>query len=247
MAEKNNHERKPREGKTEHSAPTGILETTDPFEVIGILVFIIVVGGYLIGKFVNFWQSDEPFWTAVYNYYIHLLSYLLPISILVSGLFLIGLVYSVRQLTRLNKQLKLKFHSSKGHGHGGHGHGGHDEHETSSGGHKHTALENEMEKKWAKVLSYLESNNMSDWKMAIFEADIMLEDMVDKMGYKGEGLGEKLEKIEKSDFDNLDNAWEVHKIRNAVAHEGSEFLLTKEETHRIIGLYEKIFKEFRYI
>ena len=127
MAEKNNHERKPREGKTEHSAPTGILETTDPFEVIGILVFIIVVGGYLIGKFVNFWQSDEPFWTAVYNYYIHLLSYLLPISILVSGLFLIGLVYSVRQLTRLNKQLKLKFHSSKGHGHGGHGHGGHDE------------------------------------------------------------------------------------------------------------------------
>jgi transposase len=67
------------------------------------------------------------------------------------------------------------------------------------------------------------------------------------MGYMQESIGEKLKSIEPSDFTNIENAWEAHKIRNTIAHEGSEFLINEREAKRVIGLYESVFREFEYI
>lgn len=101
--------------------------------------------------------------------------------------------------------------------------------------------------RWDHIKKLIDSNNEGDWRVAIIEADIMLADMVERMQYPGETLGEKLKGIEKSDFNTIDNAWEAHKIRNQIAHEGSDFNLTKREAKRAIALFESVFKEFRYI
>lgn len=99
---------------------------------------------------------------------------------------------------------------------------------------------------WDKIIKYLESDSPSDWKLAILEADSMLDKLVKKMNYPGESLGERLQAIEPSDFTTLNDAWEAHKVRNKIAHEHS-FNLTKREVKRIIGLYENVFEEFDYI
>jgi len=101
--------------------------------------------------------------------------------------------------------------------------------------------------KWIKVLGHINSDNPSDWRLAILEADIMLDEMLDKMGYPGQTLGEKLKMVERSDFDTLDLAWEAHKMRNNIAHEGSDLIMSKDEASRVITLFERVFKEFRYI
>ncbi len=75
----------------------------------------------------------------------------------------------------------------------------------------------------------------------------MLDDMVDAMGYEGEGLGERLKQIERSDFNTLNQAWEAHKIRNNIAHAGSDFTLTQREVRRVIDLYKQVFDEFDFI
>ncbi len=75
----------------------------------------------------------------------------------------------------------------------------------------------------------------------------MLNDMLDKMGHHGATLGDKLKGIEASDFDSLQDAWEAHKVRNAVAHEGSDLALNKPEAERVIKLFKKAFDEFKYI
>jgi hypothetical protein len=67
------------------------------------------------------------------------------------------------------------------------------------------------------------------------------------MGYMQESIGEKLKVIEPSDFTNIENAWEAHKIRNQIAHEGSDFMINEREAKRVIGLYETVFREFEYI
>lgn len=100
--------------------------------------------------------------------------------------------------------------------------------------------------RWQKVLKLINSEQTSDWKLAILESDIMLGELLESMGYQGDSIGEQLKKIEKSDFTTLDNAWEAHKIRNSIAHEG-EFLITQREASRVIRLYESVFTEFRYI
>ncbi len=101
--------------------------------------------------------------------------------------------------------------------------------------------------KWQKVLGHVNGASPNDWRLAILEADILLGDMLEKMGYRGEGIGEMLKSIEENDFNTLNNAWEGHKIRNAIAHEGSDFILSQREAKRAISLYQSVFEEFHLI
>ena len=101
--------------------------------------------------------------------------------------------------------------------------------------------------KWEKVIKLMSSDNASDWRLAIIEADVILEELLHATGYEGESVGEMLKSVEKSDFLTIEDAWEAHKVRNAVAHSGGDFQLNERETRRIVGLFEKVFKEFDVI
>lgn len=104
-----------------------------------------------------------------------------------------------------------------------------------------------VNKKWQHVQGLMESQNNNDWRQAIIEADIMLDEMLTKIGYAGESIGERLKNVEESDFTTLNSAWEAHKVRNRIAHKGSDFAISHSEAKRIIGLYEDVFREFYYI
>lgn len=101
--------------------------------------------------------------------------------------------------------------------------------------------------RWQTVLDYVHSDNPSDWRLAIIEADNILDEMVTKIGYKGDNLGDKLKSVEPSDFNTLQEAWEAHKIRNKIAHEGLSFRIDHREAKRVIAQFEKVFKEFEFI
>ncbi|MFH0755641.1 MAG: hypothetical protein V1910_03215 [bacterium] len=101
--------------------------------------------------------------------------------------------------------------------------------------------------KWKLVEEHINSEDANKWKLAILEADIILSELLDSLNLLGDSVGEKLKNIEKSDFNHIEEAWEAHKIRNAIAHQGSDFLLTRRESKRIINLYKIIFEEFKII
>ncbi|NCS98895.1 hypothetical protein GW764_01785 [Candidatus Parcubacteria bacterium] len=101
-------------------------------------------------------------------------------------------------------------------------------------------------RRWAKVESLINSHNVNDWKQAIIEADIILDEMLEKMGYKGDTMAEKLKQVEESDFLTLNQAWEAHKIRNKIAHK-AEYVLTKGDADRAINLFKEVFEEFYFI
>jgi hypothetical protein len=107
--------------------------------------------------------------------------------------------------------------------------------------------ESDINPKWRRVLAHIESQNESDWKLAIIEADIMLDEILDKLHLPGETIGEKMKVVEKSDFNTIDNAWEAHKIRNEIAHEGGDYVLTQHEARRVIALYQSVFEEFQIL
>ena len=101
--------------------------------------------------------------------------------------------------------------------------------------------------RWVKTLGYLFSQHASDWKLAVIEGDAMLEELMSQLGFAGETLGEKLKSANQGNFRNLTTAWEVHTIRNRIAHEGAEYEMSQHEAKRVIALYEKIFREFGFI
>jgi hypothetical protein len=102
--------------------------------------------------------------------------------------------------------------------------------------------------RWQYVLSLVESDSDSDWRVAIMEADSILDDAMRERGYAGDSLGERLTSARTSGgFANIENAWEGHTLRNKIAHEGANFPISQLEARRAIRLYETCFEEFKIL
>lgn len=100
---------------------------------------------------------------------------------------------------------------------------------------------------WQGILDHMESDNFAEWRIAILEADAMLDDVIKKAGGVGDTLGERLKSIDPDGFKSLQAAWDAHKVRNMIAHGGPDYQLTRREAKRVIDLYESVFHEFHYI
>lgn len=94
------------------------------------------------------------------------------------------------------------------------------------------------------VLQHIESTNPNDWKLAIIEADIILDDILKQRGYIGASLGERLKSISPDQLNSLNDAWEAHKVRNRIAHDGADFVLTQRLAEETINRYRRVFGEF---
>lgn len=101
-----------------------------------------------------------------------------------------------------------------------------------------------INEKWENILFHLNSMNENDWRIAIIESDLILENLTKKLNLAGDNLGERLKSANRDKFKTLDNAWEAHIVRNKIAHEGSNFPFSKREAERVVALYETVFREF---
>ena len=105
----------------------------------------------------------------------------------------------------------------------------------------------EVHVRWQHIESLIEGTSASEWREAIIEADIMLDDILTRQGYTGDGVGEKLKAVDSAQFSTLQDAWEAHKVRNQIAHEGSSFNLSAELARRTIARFAAVFREFKAI
>jgi hypothetical protein len=98
--------------------------------------------------------------------------------------------------------------------------------------------------KFAVIQGYLSSQSEALWRIGIMEADNVLLEILTEKGYQGDGVGEKLKN---ASFKTIDLAWDAHKIRNRIAHEGSDFELTEREAKRAFMLYESVLRDLKAI
>ena len=90
-----------------------------------------------------------------------------------------------------------------------------------------------------KIMERLKSQNEDDAKLAIIEADDLLNVTLSAIGYKKEEtLGEKLDGINTDTLPNLEEVIGAHKIRNNIVHYPA-FRLDLQEAKRILFVYEK--------
>ena len=101
--------------------------------------------------------------------------------------------------------------------------------------------------RWDTVTLLIRSNNENDWKQAIIDCDVMLDQLLSQLGYHGETLGEKLKLCTKQNFPDLEAAWNAHKVRNQIAHPTTGFKLDQREALTVYYLYEKVFRNSGFI
>ncbi len=100
--------------------------------------------------------------------------------------------------------------------------------------------------RWERISGHIASDHPNDWRIAILEADVILDEILSKAGYTGDTVADKLKQVEKSDFLTIENAWEAHKVRNKIVHD-AEFVLSRREADRVLDLYRSVFEEFHFI
>ncbi|MDP2967548.1 MAG: hypothetical protein Q8N87_04040 [bacterium] len=99
-----------------------------------------------------------------------------------------------------------------------------------------------MEKSWKKIAVRTDTGLESEYKLAVIEADNMLDEILKKMGYGGESLGERLEKLTAATLPDIEGIREVHQVRNNIIHDPN-YKLSLNETRRLLDIFEKAFKD----
>ncbi|KPJ71550.1 hypothetical protein AMJ50_01500 [Parcubacteria bacterium DG_74_3] len=100
----------------------------------------------------------------------------------------------------------------------------------------------EYKRKWRKITNRLNTGLESEYKLAVIEAEKMLNEALEKMGYPEQSLGEKLDKLTKDTLPNISQVREANKIQNNVVRD-PDYRLTLEQAKSVVLTYEQALHE----
>lgn len=100
----------------------------------------------------------------------------------------------------------------------------------------------EILKRWKSILEKSASAPPQSFTLAIIEADKFVDDVLKKLGFKGEHMADRLERLASRDLRTLDKLWRVHKIRNELVH-NPDFNISAVDAREILEAYEAFLKE----
>jgi hypothetical protein len=208
---------------------------TVEIEIAGLFVLILLVAIWpiIVGSITSspYLAGSGVYVTAAASVLKSILGFLIGLSLPLSLFFIIVIIYCVEGLKLIRRKEALMYDTKT-----------------------ELAFEQGVEagdaalaRRWEAVTSHISSDNPNDWKQAIIDADIILDDILTKMGYQGESVGEKLKRADPGDFRSIRDAWDAHMVRNRIAHDGSSFSMNQIEAQRTIAQYKKVFEEFFYM
>jgi len=102
--------------------------------------------------------------------------------------------------------------------------------------------QNTFIKRFEAIRARLESENPSQYKVALLEADALADEILDGIGYKGATMAEKLEGVRGKQLECKELLVEAHAMRNSIVHDAT-VALSQEEAQRYLTQYQKFFEE----
>ncbi len=99
----------------------------------------------------------------------------------------------------------------------------------------------DIHKTWQEIELLVSQNSEMSYKLAVLEADKLLDHALKSMGFGGNTLGERL-KLACYRFPRLKRVWQAHLLRNKLVHEAS-FHLSRGAARGAIGQFRDALKE----
>jgi len=101
-----------------------------------------------------------------------------------------------------------------------------------------------LTKTWNKVKARLDSGLESEYKLAVIEADAILDDILRRMGYRGDNLVERLAKLTSATLPNIEKLKEAHRSRTNILHNPDQGL-SLDEAQKILNVFEQSFENIQ--
>jgi hypothetical protein len=103
-----------------------------------------------------------------------------------------------------------------------------------------------LQNRWKDILKRLETANEEEYKLSVIEADNMLDVTLQRIGFAGETLADRLGKVNVAIVPNLPEVREANRIRNNIVHDPS-YRLTLNEARKVIEIYQATFQNLDLI
>ncbi|MEK7600379.1 MAG: hypothetical protein AAB463_00240 [Patescibacteria group bacterium] len=96
--------------------------------------------------------------------------------------------------------------------------------------------------RWDEIMRHMGSPQEAQWKLAIVEADTLLDLALTRAGFPGSSIGDRLMRITDGQLLGLDDVWGAHKIRNRIAHDIG-FTLSYAQMRSALSAYERALRD----
>ncbi|MBI3638342.1 hypothetical protein HY227_01200 [Candidatus Wolfebacteria bacterium] len=101
-------------------------------------------------------------------------------------------------------------------------------------------------KAWKQIVKRMKTGGQTQLKLAILEADRLLDEILKVSGYPGRNIEERLAAVNSAEIPNIEEVKQAHKIRNRIVAE-PDFILSPGETEITIGIYRRLFIDLELI
>ena len=95
---------------------------------------------------------------------------------------------------------------------------------------------------WKRVEERLAVGDDPHLKLAVIEADKVLDEVLKLSGFPGESMGDRLKSVNSAQLSNLNDIWHAHKLRNRIVHE-PDYDITKVEADVAVKIYARALEE----
>lgn len=97
-----------------------------------------------------------------------------------------------------------------------------------------------------RIRERLERQSEVEDRLAIIEADRLLDGALKDIGYSGKSLAERLQNLKPWHIGNIQDVWDAHKLRNRIVHEPGA-RLSHYDAETAVKIYEKALKDLGLI
>lgn len=98
----------------------------------------------------------------------------------------------------------------------------------------------EMAKRWVQIRTMSKQQGLMGAKLALLEADTLLDSGLKSLSMPGDTLGERL-KVAGYKYPKLQSVWWAHKLRNQLAHDASS-QISQRQIEQALNEFERALK-----
>lgn len=114
---------------------------------------------------------------------------------------------------------------------------------TSSASNWEEAERKRFQKAWDELTQLAKVGGAPGRKLAMIEADKLVDTVLRKVGFPGETMAERL-KVAEYQHPAIKNMWTAHRWRNQLVHE-AHFTLTDRQTQEALKAFEAVLRSFK--
>jgi hypothetical protein len=94
----------------------------------------------------------------------------------------------------------------------------------------------ETKEKWAEIEKLIKNDSGLSWRLAVIEADKLMDSALKEARMRGETMGERL-RFAASKYPKIRKVWEAHILRNNLVHE-RDHEISRRDAERALELFK---------